>query len=386
MPRTARRRAWGSIKPVMPNKKYILRWVESTPQGRIRRCETFYGTYREADRRLAELRLAHECGKRAPTVREAYESWLLPMLKADVASGKIAESTFKANEAAWRLHACPRWGDVPLDAVRPLDVQEWLDGMTRQIASKSMYLLRSLGELAVKYEAAEANKFAVEYRMPTAEKKAKSTDTLSLPQAEAMLERLRGLSMEPAFIMACFGSCRASEAIAVKARDVRARERGGLAYACVEVDKQMEGGKAETTERMKTRDSGRTVIVPPPYSARLLEIARERERDGIEWLSHRGDGTPFTRSQANHAWKRDAAGAPPIANLRPSWRTFAQFEWGIDYDTLELLMGHKLKGVTGAHYLRPSFDQLFETFSGEFQGYYEGLRENKGKILQNPRS
>ena len=57
MPRKKRRRAWGSIDPVKPNAKYVLRWMENTPEGRRRRCETFYGTYREADLRLAQIRV-----------------------------------------------------------------------------------------------------------------------------------------------------------------------------------------------------------------------------------------------------------------------------------------------------------------------------------------
>lgn len=366
----SRRRAWGSIRPVVPNRKYVIRWTE----GGKRRCETFLGTYREADLRLSQIHVEQPGGKSAPTVREAYEAWLLPMLEADVASGKTAKSTFKVTETAWRLHAEPRWGDVPLDEVRPLDVQKWLDGMNKQPASRSLYVLRSVGKLAVKYEAVDANKFAVDYRMPTAQARKKRKETLTLEQAGDMLERLRGLSVEPIFILACFGSCRPSEALAVRVDDVSARERGGLVYACASVGKQMPKSGAEPTERMKTPDSARTVIVPPPYSTRLLEIARERERAGVEWMCDRGDGLPFNRSRANHAWARDVGDALPIANLRPSWRTFAQFEWGIDYDTLEILMGHKLKGVTGAHYLRPSFEQLFDVFSGEFQGYFEGLR------------
>ena len=56
---------------------------------------------------------------------------------------------------------------------------------------------------------------------------------------------------------------------------------------------------------------------------------------------------------------RDAgADAIPFANLRNSWRTISQYEWGVDPDTLELLMGHVIPTVTGRHYLRPSVDDL----------------------------
>ena len=57
------------------------------------------------------------------------------------------------------------------------------------------------------------------------------------------------------------------------------------------------------------------------------------------------------KAAAGAMWR--TLGRIPFANLRNSWRTFAQFEWGVGYDTLELLMGHKLPGVTGQHYLVP---------------------------------
>ena len=53
----------------------------------------------------------------------------------------------------------------------------------------------------------------------------------------------------------------------------------------------------------------------------------------------------------------------PFANLRPSWRTLAQLEWRVDYDTLEILMGHVIPGTTGKHYLRPSVEQLADNMA-----------------------
>lgn len=72
------------------------------------------------------------------------------------------------------------------------------------------------------------------------------------------------------------------------------------------------------------------------------------------------DGESRSRSDV------EKLGGIPFANLRNSWRTFAQFEWGVGYDTLELLMGHKLPGVTGQHYLRPSTEQLAEDFAAAY--------------------
>lgn len=78
MPRKARRRAWGSVTEAARGKKYVLRWVENTPQGRRRRSRTVYGTYREACSELAKIQ-ATRCDERAmPTVGQLYEARYLP--------------------------------------------------------------------------------------------------------------------------------------------------------------------------------------------------------------------------------------------------------------------------------------------------------------------
>ena len=72
----------------------------------------------------------------------------------------------------------------------------------------------------------------------------------------------------------------------------------------------------------------------------------------------------YQRALRAYLWRK--VGDIPFANLRNSWRTFAQYEWGVGYSTLELLMGHKIPGVTGQHYLRPSTEQLAEDFAASY--------------------
>ncbi|WP_165043116.1 hypothetical protein [Adlercreutzia sp. ZJ138] len=106
------------------------------------------------------------------------------------------------------------------------------------------------------------------------------------------------------------------------------------------------------------------MAVKRPVSTRLHEIACALISDGREWLADRGDGLPLNTHALNRLWEScTLASDIPFANLRKSWRTFAQYDWGIDYDTLELLMGHKLPGVTGTHYLKPSPEKLAEALA-----------------------
>lgn len=48
MTKKQRRRVWGSVTEMRRGKKYVLRWMQNTPQGRRRKTKTVYGTYREA--------------------------------------------------------------------------------------------------------------------------------------------------------------------------------------------------------------------------------------------------------------------------------------------------------------------------------------------------
>ena len=110
MPRKARRRAWGSVTEAARGKKYVLRWVENTPQGRRRRSRTVYGTYREACNELAKIQ-ATRCDQRAaPTVGQLYEARYLPWLERKYDGSE--SGTPKNDQRAWKNYCAPRWSGV----------------------------------------------------------------------------------------------------------------------------------------------------------------------------------------------------------------------------------------------------------------------------------
>lgn len=374
MPRRSRRRAWGSIDSVIPNKKYVLRWMENTPEGRRRRCETFYGTYREADLRLAQIRIERAADKPVPTIGEAYKTWYLPSAEARRDAGNLASTSFKQYTRIWASVIAPRWSDIPLDSVRPIDVQNWLSEQTHSNAVVSLTLLRQIAAFAERYEVAD-NKFAKPYVMPEKTKK-RRRGVLTLEDANKMLKKLHGARCEAAFILSCFGSCRTGESLGTRVDEIGSFEVGGLTFATVPIVRMMELKGDFPVERLKTPESNRVVCVPPPYSARLLEISEERKRAHIDWFAARRDGMPLKHSALREAWIKESGDPIPFQNLRNSWRTFAQLEWGVSADTLELLMGHKLPGTTGAHYMRPTGDVLARRFAEEFADHYETLRKS----------
>ncbi|MDO4590998.1 MAG: hypothetical protein Q4B35_06360 [Slackia sp.] len=357
MTKRARRRTWGSITTV-ERGKHILRWVENTPEGRKRKSRTFYGTYKEADAELARIRVRVGDDAPVPTIGQAYTMWWLPWIERRVDDGHTARSTADGYIRSWHKICSAKWGHVPVDSIKPADVQRWLDGLTNGDARTAMPLMRKIMDFAVKFDVAESNKFRVDYEMPSRKVRTRDKDVYDLARADAMFAAMRGARMEAAFILACFGSCRTGESLAAAVSDLEIVESHGVNMALVSISKAMGETGTEPVLRLKNEQSVRTVVVPGVYGERLAEIAAERKAVGSEWLADRGDGLPMNKSILTYEWRRVAVDRIPFANLRNSWRTFAQAEWGMDYDLLEVLMGHTLPGVTGRYYIRMNPRQL----------------------------
>lgn len=360
MPRKKQRRAWGSITSVSKDKQ-IIRWVENAPDGRTRRSRTLRCTRKEADLELARLRVLHADDRPVPTIGEAYVMWHKPWLDRRVADGKTKERTAEIYERCWELHVKPRWDRTPISAVNPMQVQDWLMALSKSNAKVAMVILAKIGDFAVKYEVIAANKFRLRYEMPVAAGPGKRKDTYSLAEADELFTALRDTLVETAYILACFGSARTGEALGVRPHEVELHEVYGIQLAVAPIARRMdESGDLPLPDGdLKTPQSYRVAVIPEPYGIRYYEIAQQRIADGVEWMADRGDGLPLNKSALGYLWKMEVGSdAVPFANLRNSWRTIAQYDWGINSDTLEILMGHKLPGVTGEHYLKPTIDNL----------------------------
>ncbi|MEG1907676.1 MAG: hypothetical protein RR178_09445 [Gordonibacter sp.] len=335
--------------------------MENTPDGRMRRSLTFEGTYSEADLALTRMRLELAEDRPVPTIGDAYRIWYKPWLERRIADGKTKARTGEIYTACWDRHIKQRWGKTPIDSVPPAVAQQWFLGLSASNAKMAHVVLRRICDFAVQFEVLEANKFRLPYEMPTGKGGGKRPDTYTLAQTDKMLAKLRGTMSEAPFILACFGGARTGESLGVRSSEVKRMQALGFTFAVFPIVRRMDnqGDLPLPDGDLKTEASLRTGIVPDPYATRLLEIAERQVQEGVEWLADRGDGLPLSRSALYYAWKRDAGeDIIPFANLRNSWRTFAQYDWCIDYDTLEVLMGHKLTGTTGEHYLKPTVDNL----------------------------
>ena len=373
--RKQRRRSFGSVTEIQRGKKYVCRWVENTDTGRRRRSKTVHGTYREACRFLSLKEIEVGDQKRVPTFAEAWSAWMMPEFEQRVADGDLAPRTLAVTKSTWR-GVDARFGSVPLDKVRVLDVQEWLLTKTKNVAARSLVLMRQVMDKAVSYEVIPANKLRVKLRIPTTVSRTKSTKTFTVGQLVSMSEKLRDSPMRAAFIISAFGSARVGESLGVKCEDVREVGVEDRRYAAVDIHRQMPqtGHEAMPDGAMKNPQSYRTTIIPYEFGAPLLATANERRKQGLDFLSVDYSGQPANTMQYTAELGGilgDGWGVP--SKLRASWRTNAEFEWNIEPAVLEVLMGHIPQGsdVTARHYLFPTFDALLARFDARFSATWD---------------
>lgn len=361
MPRKTRRRPWGSITEITRGKKYVLRWVQNTDKGRKRKSRTFYGTYAEADKELTRIRFENINDTPTMTIGDVINKWYLPWLMKRLEDGKIKQSTYDAYLDVIRRSVSPKWRNVPIDSISPIDVQEWIYSLNKHECVIAMVILKAAMDFPTKYELVETNKFRINYDIPRKSKPKQKSKLYTLEEADEMFRRVRGTDIEAAIILELFGSARVGESLGVKCTEVKLVERNGIKAAVVPIIRRADsyGGVILPDGDLKTPHSLRTVIIPEPYGTRLYEIAQENI--AYKWLTRLVDGRPMGCWMLRWRWPQ-IAGDDWItpSKLRNSWRTFAQFEWGIDFDTCEVLMGHQLPGVSGKHYIKPSDEQLID--------------------------
>lgn len=361
MARRARRRSFGSVTEVRKGKKYVIRWVQNTPEGRRRKSKTIHGTYRDACRELAVREVEHGEERRMPSWGEVYEMWYRPWLDRRLESGAVSPSTHAAYTRGWERLAAGFMGDTTIDGLGPLEFQRWLLTLSKSNAKSVMPVVSRMAKLASDYTGCNAlfgN--GQRYEMPTASNP-RSKRVLTLVEALDALERLEGSIVEAPFILGCFGGLRTGEALAVRSDDVERIERGGLVFAAVDVTKQMPLNGYEPVDRLKNEQSRRVAVVPSPAASRLLRLCAESES---RWLSDRGDGLPSNKGRNRERWisELDRVGIErlPFANLRNSWRTIVEAERRVPWELSEVLMGHRLPGVSGSHYIRQTREQVID--------------------------
>lgn len=357
MPRKkAHRRVWGSITEVVKGKKYILRWPQNTPQGRKRKTETFYGTYRQADERLNQIRY-EKAQPPTMTVGDLWERHELPRIEEDVAEGRRSAATASFYRSTWKNHVAPRWKDVPCTEVRPMDVQAWLLTKSKATGEACRLVLKLCMDFAEMLELVVSNPAAKKFRYgnDTAREKSIYTED-ELARLEAST---RNSVAEVPFMLCTRCGLRVGEACGMPVSCISFED----GYAVLEVTEQL-SRVTGAGSKLKTKNSRRRVALVRPYSDRLREIVNDLP-EGAVYANDDGTGNPVSRNGVYMEWKAavERAGVRylPMQSLRPAFETMAHWAAGLPIEKVSRIMGHTQINTTLGHYDRTGGDELVRT-------------------------
>lgn len=357
MPRR-KRSTFGCVQE-MRRGVWRIRWPEDTPHGRKRRSETVYGTRRDAERRLAEIRV-HVGEDPGTTIGALWDQYVWPDYQDELAIGKKKPQTISQYVHAWEGFVRPRWGNVSVAALRPRDVQEWLLTISNGMGGKSLILLRAITAKAQFLELVDHDPLMHAFRLT--EKKSRSREVPDLAGLGELWELCRGRWVEPAFLFCAHGGMRVGEACAIQPNDIEWRETPQGLVAVIHIQRQIT--EEQNVELPKYR-SVRYTAISNPWATRLREIVEGLREDAV-WVLDDGASDPEklpSRKRVKMVWDRIIAGTrwdgTHLQKLRPAFETYMHWERKLPMERLRKMMGHKSVATT-QRYDRPDDGTLVE--------------------------
>lgn len=351
MPRR-KRSTWGCVQKVRPGV-YRLRWWADTAEGRKRRSETFYGTRKQADHRMAEIRL-HVGEDPSSSIGSIWADYVLPDYEADLHSGKKKPQTLKHYRECWEHTVRPRWAEVPVSALRPKDVQEWLFKLSNGLGERAIILLRAITAKAVFLELIGTDPMRSSFKLTP--KRSRSGDVPDLAGLDEIWGICRGTWLEPAFLLCSHAGLRVGEAMGLKPGDVKWTEDSGGVAAVIHVERQVT--ELQKVELPKYK-SVRYTVMRDPWATRLRECLEGLRPEAV-WVMDDGASDPEEqprRARARNIWGRRMMGTRweglTLQRLRPAFETYMHWEWKVPMEEISALMGHKSVAVTQT-YDRPN--------------------------------
>lgn len=345
----------------MPNKQARSTWGTKRKKGNVwelrytvageRRNETFRGSAKEADRRLAALRIKYEDKDADITLEHFWEGYYELEMEE-----RLAVSTIPGYRRVWRIDIKPAFGDVPLGEISPRMIQEWLSPMTRGKAKHAKAILSAILSRAFALGFIDDNPAQRRFVMPKENAPGqRSREIMNLDELVQVYEACRGESWEAAYILAAFGGASREEAFSPKPDEVYIQ--GDYAIVPIVRGVQRLEGEVTVLDWTKNEFRQRDLVIPPPFSERLLALAKDAQSRGDEWLTDDGFGMPMCPNLGADRFKKWFIGKPykfvPFGNLRNSYGTVME-GLGIDGMMVSKIMGHSQPTTFYKHYFRPS--------------------------------
>lgn len=265
MPKKEERSTWGSKRKRGQNS-WELRYP--LPNGKPGR-ETFHGTAKEADRRLAELRIKYEGMGPDVTLSEFWSTYYYPHIQEH-----LAESTTPGYERVWRVDIKPTFGDCGIKDITPRKIQAWLDPMTGGKAKHAKAVLSAMLSRAFALELIDDNPAQRRYVMPKGRAPGqRSKEIYTKEELNQIFALAHGELWEGAFILSAFGGASREEAMGVKVDEIEFHP--GFAVVPIVRGVQRLEGEVKVLDWTKNEHRKRDLIILDPYATRLHQIVSQ---------------------------------------------------------------------------------------------------------------
>ena len=221
----------GSVQP--ENRQngpdvWVFRWWEPGSDGESKRRKAIVGTILTLPTEAIALKAARalriDANAQTPqaeggpeTIAELVAHYRLKELKEDSHSRKSfpTRAAYRSYLDNWVL---PRWGELKLDQIKPVAVEEWLDGIKRAKATRAKIrnLMSALYHHAMRYEWTDKNPIKL---VRQSAKRERIPDVLELAELQLLLTKLDTRERTLVLLAAATG-LRVSELLGIRWDDV----------------------------------------------------------------------------------------------------------------------------------------------------------------------
>ena len=207
---------------------WIFRWREIGSDGKRKQRKAIIGTVTDLTTEASALKAAHalriNANQQTPqaeggpsTIAELVAHYRLKELTGESHSRKAfsTRSVYKCYLENWIL---PRWGGHRLDQIKPVAVEEWLDGIRRARGTRAKIrnLMSALFHHAMRYEWVDKNPIKL---VRQSAKRERIPDVLELEELQLLFGKLELRERTLVLLDAATG-LRASELLALRWEDV----------------------------------------------------------------------------------------------------------------------------------------------------------------------
>ncbi len=269
-----------------------------------------YPTKADAERAIEYLRIKINAENPQQQFHDVTVGALIDRFMAEYAPKRCRQNTQKNYLGIFKKHIRPRWGSELTHAVKPLQVEDWLDSYphSRQVKSHVRNLMHTLFQAALRWEMVKRNPVDL---VRQSSKRMKTPRVLTPAEFKAVIEKLAEPYRTMVTVIACLG-LRVSELAALQWGDV------DFENLTVKIQRSFVRGVIYPTKT----DASASILPVDPDVAELLITHRgnSMHRGDSDYIFARPDGGPRWPETILQDYIKPAAvkaGAGPIG-----WHTF----------------------------------------------------------------